>query len=314
MDIDTATAEALAQLGNEIRAAAWELGAQVVEAGLQGDTVPSLARLGRLGQIGDLPTFVSELARELQDPKPERLHHGGALAVLVRDHARSREGLGFSPREIVTEFLVLRRVLWSFVSSRADELDKPQVLIAEERLNDAVDRLVTECVVAYFDRATSELAHKARHDPLTDVLNHQAFTQELELELERARRYDQRLELAFIDLDRFKEINDTLGHPEGDRVLRQLARLLQEIRRGSDLAGRMGGDEFAIVLIQSDTEAGGHFLHRLQDRVDELVEAGELPPLFGFSAGLANFPADGDSAEALFRAADRRLYEVKRDR
>jgi diguanylate cyclase (GGDEF)-like protein len=314
MDIDVTGAEGLTQLGEEIRAAAWDLASRVVEAGIQGDTVPSLSRLGRLGQIGDLPTFVSELARELADPKPERLHHGGALAVLVRDHARSREGLGFSPREIVTEFLVLRRVLWGFVSSRADELDKPQVLVAEERINDAVDRLVTECVVAYFDRATSELAHKARHDPLTDVLNHQAFTQELELELERARRYGQGLELAFVDLDHFKEINDTLGHPEGDRVLLRFAALLQEIRRGSDLAGRMGGDEFAIVLIQSDSEAGGHFLARLQDRVDELVESGELPPLFGFSAGLANFPADGESADALFREADKRLYDVKRDR
>ncbi len=314
MDTDAAGGAVLAQLAGEIRAASWDLAAQVVELGLRDDSVPSFARLGRLGQIGDLPTFVGALATELEEPRPERLLRGGALAVLVRDHARSREGLGFSPREIVTEFLLLRRVLWRFVSDRAGELDTPQVLVAEERLNDAVDRLVTECVVAYFDRATSELAHKARHDLLTELLNHEAFTEELELELGRARRYDQGVTLAFVDLDRFKAVNDTYGHLEGDRVLRRIAQLLREIRRGSDIAGRMGGDEFAVLLVQTEAEAGGHFLARLQDRIDELIGDGELPAGFGFSGGLAHFPSDGESAEALFRAADRRLYGVKRDR
>jgi diguanylate cyclase (GGDEF)-like protein len=75
----------------------------------------------------------------------------------------------------------------------------------------------------------------------------------------------------------------------------------------------MGGDEFAVLLIQSDAEAGGRFIERLRDRADELTESGELPSDFGFSAGLANFPADGDNVEAIFRAADRRLYENKRE-
>jgi diguanylate cyclase (GGDEF)-like protein len=311
---DSAGQEVLAELADRIRSSAWDLAAEVVELGLRDESVPSFGRLGRLGQVGDLPTFVSALAGELEEPQPERLRQGGALAVVVREHARSREGLGFSPREIVTEFLLLRRALWNFVSERAEELALPNVLVAEERLNDAVDRLVTECVVAYFDRATSELAHKARHDPLTELLNHEAFPEEVDLEVERARRYEVGLTLAFIDLDRFKAINDTLGHLEGDRALRRMAQLLREIRRGSDLAGRLGGDEFAVLLVQTEADAGGHFLARLQDRVDELVQSGELPEGFGFSGGLAHFPSDGDNAEALFRAADRRLYAVKRER
>ena len=179
----------------------------------------------------------------------------------------------------MTEFLILRRVLWRFVSERSRGLGTDEVLLAERRLNDMIDRLVTECVVAYFDRATSELAYQARRDPLTTLLNHQAFTDELQAELERAKRYAHGLTLLFFDLDRFKEINDTLGHPEGDRALRRVADLLRETLRGTDRAGRMGGDEFAAVLVETEgSEAGGKFLDRLVDRCDELAAAGELPP------------------------------------
>jgi diguanylate cyclase (GGDEF)-like protein len=186
------------------------------------------------------------------------------------------------------------------------------VLAVEERLNATVDRLVTECVVAYFDRAISELAHQARHDQLTGLLHHQAFVGELELELERATRYGHGVSLVFLDLDCFKEINDTLGHPAGDRVLQRLGMLLRESLRGSDLAGRMGGDEFAAYLVESDEEAGPRLVARLNERVDELVANGELPVRCAFSAGFAHFPDEAVDADALFRLADRRLYESKR--
>ena len=202
------------------------------------------------------------------------MRRGGPLAGLVRDHARERESLGFAPREIVTELLVLRRVLWRFVSSRAHDLTGSEVLEAERRLNDSLDVLVAECVVAYFDRATAELADQARRDPLTELLNHAAFGVGVEEELERARRYERGLTLVYVDVDAFKSINDELGHPEGDRVLRRVAALLTESLRGSDLAGRLGGDEFAVCLIESDLETGGRFLARLHDLVDEEAASG----------------------------------------
>jgi diguanylate cyclase (GGDEF)-like protein len=299
-------------LAAEIRASAWELALAAAEEGLLDDQIPSLQRLGRLGQLGDMPTFICELARELDDPRPERLRRGSPLAAQARDHARQREAYGFAPREIVTEFLILRRVLWRFVAERSAKLDPGQMLAVEQRLNATVDRLVTECVVAYFDRATSELAHEARHDQLTGLLHHQAFVRELELELERAARYGHGVSLVFIDLDRFKEINDTLGHPAGDRVLKRLGRLLRESLRGSDLAGRMGGDEFAAYLVETDEEAGPRLLARLNDRVDELLATEVQPVRCSFSAGVAHFPDEATDADALFRLADRRLYESKR--
>jgi diguanylate cyclase (GGDEF)-like protein len=302
----------LEDLAAGIREMSYELALEIVEEGLRDDTIPSLVRLGRLGQLGDMPTFIAELANELRDPRPDRVGRGSPLAMIVRDHAREREALGFAPRDIVTEFLLLRRVLWRFLSERSVELETGDVLELERRLNDAIDRLVTECVVAYFDRATSELAYDARHDQLTDLLHHVAFTRELDVELDRAVRYGHGLTLAFLDFDSFKEINDTLGHPEGDRVLRQVAAILRESLRRSDLAGRMGGDEFAVALVEADPEAGGHFLARLNDRIDELIADGRLPDNVAISGGLAHFPEDGQTSEALFRIADARLYESKR--
>jgi diguanylate cyclase (GGDEF)-like protein len=302
----------LAELAAEIEASAWELALAVVEEGLVDDQIPSLQRLGRLGQLGDMPTFICELSRELADPRPERMRPGSPLASQVRAHARQREALGFAPREIVTEFLLLRRVLWAFVGRRPGELGPTEVLAVEQRLNVTVDRLVAECVVAYFDRATSELAHRARHDQLTGLLHHQAFVGELELELERATRYGHGVSLVFLDLDCFKELNDTLGHPAGDRVLQRLGTLLRESLRGSDLAGRMGGDEFAAYLVETDQDAGPRLLARLNDRLDELVASEELPVRCGFSAGVAHFPDEAGDADALFRLADQRLYASKR--
>jgi diguanylate cyclase (GGDEF)-like protein len=304
----------LGELGGAITAAAWDLALELVQEALRDELVPSLDRLGRLGQLGAMPVLVAEIGAELSAPEVGRLRPGSTIAVLVRDHAREREALGFAPREIVTELLLLRRVLWRFVVASGIFRKASDVLSLERRLNDTVDRLVIECVVAYFDRATAELAERARLDPLTELLNHQAFTKELRTEIERAQRYDHGLSLVFLDVDEFKTVNDTLGHPEGDAVLRRLARVLRESLRSSDLAGRMGGDEFAACLIESDEETAGRLVARLVDRIDELAAEGELPAGFSISPGVAHFPTEAGDADRLFRLADERLYAAKRGR
>jgi diguanylate cyclase (GGDEF)-like protein len=307
MGVEGSSPPSLERLAGDIRASAWDLALEVVEEGLQDDQIPSLERLGREGQLGDIPTFIAELARELGDPQPGRVRRGGQLAALVRDHARVREELGFAPREVVMEFLLLRRVLWRFVGRRTSAMATGDVLVLERRLNDTIDRLVTECVVAYFDRATLELANQARRDPLTQLLNHQAFSDGLEAELDRAKRYGHGLTLVFFDIDDFKSINDTHGHQEGDRVLRDVAALLRASRRGSDLAGRMGGDEFAVALIESEPAAGDRLVARLQGA----FSTGEFPPEFSISAGRAHYPSEAETAPDLFRVADQRLYVAK---
>jgi diguanylate cyclase (GGDEF)-like protein len=303
---------ALSALGCELRTNGWELALEVIEEGVTDDVIPSLVRLGRVAQLGDMPTFITELGREVERPMPERMRIGGPLAAMARDHARQREALGFAPREVVMEFLLLRRVLWRFVGEHLGGLRSGDVIEVERRINDTIDRIVVECVVAYFDRATAELADQARRDPLTGLLNHQAFSDVLALELERAQRYDHGLTIVFFDLDRFKEINDSLGHMEGDRVLHRIGGLASSMLRGSDVAGRMGGDEFAVLLLETDRHAGERFRRRLAEGLEELVRRGELPEGFDLSAGCAHFPTDAPDPDALLRRADAHQYDAKR--
>lgn len=288
----------LTQLGADVRAAGWELGIEVVEEGLRDDVIPALARLGRPAQLGELPTFVAELGRQLQQPDQSR-RLPAPLAAIAREHARTREELGFAPRDIVTEFLLLRRAMWRFVAARAEGVDLFEL---ERRMNDMIDRVVAEAVAAYVERTIGELAEQARRDPLTSMLNHQSFSEALAAEVERAARYDHGLTLVLFDVERFKEINDTLGHIEGDRVLRRVADAATATLRSSDLAGRVGGDEFAVVLLQTDKHGGDRFLQRLRR---------DLPDGVGVSAGFAHFPSEAGTPEGLLRLADHRQSAAK---
>ena len=304
----------LVELAEEIRRSAWDLAVEVVEEGLREETVPSLERLDALARLDDIPSFIGALGHHIARPEGNGLRQGGLLATLVRDHAREREELGFAPTEVVTEFLLVRRVLWRFLSPRRTSLGADEALVLERRLDDAIDRLVVECVSAYFDRATSELADRARRDALTGLLNHQAFSEELEAELERARRYRRDLAIVFCDVDLFKQVNDTLGHLEGDRVLQRIAASLRNTTRGSDFCGRLGGDEFGVCLVETNLAAGHAFLSRLERDVDGLADSGYLPAGVAISAGVAHFPSDGGTTEELLRRADARLYDAKRSR
>jgi diguanylate cyclase (GGDEF)-like protein len=304
----------LAELAAEIRRSAWDLAVEVVEEGLRDGLVPSLERLDSLNRLDDIPSFVGALGREIAQAEGTSFRHGGPLATLAREHAREREALGFAPREVVTEFLLLRRVLQRFVAPRRALLDTGDAHIVERRLDETIDRLVVECVGAYFDSATTELADRARRDALTGLLNHQAFSEELESELERARRYRRCLSVVFCDVDRFKQINDTLGHLEGDRVLERIAASLRETTRGSDFAGRLGGDEFGVCLVETNLESGHAFVRRLERHVVDLCETAVLPRGASISAGVAEFPADGSTVVELLRRADARLYDEKRSR
>jgi len=126
-----------------------------------------------------------------------------------------------------------------------------------------------------------------------------------------ARRTHQPLSLVMLDLDRFKQLNDSSGHDAGDAALRLLAQCFKEQLRGPDSAARFGGDEFALILPQANSEGAKLVSERLRARIEQLT-IGEYGSLSA-SMGIATFPTDAASRAELLAAADAALYAAKRD-
>src|SRR5712664_293502 len=148
-------------------------------------------------------------------------------------------------------------------------------------------------------------------DPLTDLYNRRLFAETFEKELNRARRYSQPLGLVLLDLHRFKEVNDKHGHPRGDEVLRAAAATLKKALRTSDYAFRIGGDEFALILPQTDAPQALALARRVETVFAEMLQPLQLTVSVSMDHGVANFPQDGEQADQLIRIADERLYRLK---
>src|SRR5467141_3256203 len=148
-------------------------------------------------------------------------------------------------------------------------------------------------------------------DPLTGLYNRRLFAETFEKELNRARRYGQPLGLVMLDLHRFKEVNDKHGHPRGDDVLRAAAATLKKALRTSDSAFRIGGDEFALILPQTDAPQTLGLAHRVETVFAEMLQPLQLAVSVSMDHGVANFPQDGEQADQLIRIADERLYRLK---
>src|SRR6266404_2906238 len=148
-------------------------------------------------------------------------------------------------------------------------------------------------------------------DPLTGLHNRRLFSESFEKELNRARRYAQPLGLVTVDLHRFKEVNDKHGHPRGDDVLRAAAATLKKALRTSDSAFRIGGDEFALLLPQTDSPQALALCRRVETVFAEMLQSLQLSVTVGMDHGVAIFPQDAEQAEQLIRIADERLYRLK---
>jgi diguanylate cyclase (GGDEF)-like protein len=299
-----------AEVGEALRAHAWELAATTVDEALQTGEVSSLARLGRAAQLGELPTFVTELGREINAPASERIRLGGALAAVARDHGRARETLGFAPRELLAEFLLLRRVLWRFVREQTREVPAERLLELQRDVNETLDRVLAECLVAYVERVTAVLSDDAQEDPVTGLLNQSAFAERLEREIARAARYDRGVVLVIVGLGGVGDVSQELGHVEADRILNRVGRAASDMLRASDAAGRLRIDEFGLLLVEADRHAGGRFLHRFRHALQQLRSTGDVPSALIVNAGSAHFPTDAAGADELLRVADLRRYEA----
>src|SRR6202171_2204786 len=164
-------------------------------------------------------------------------------------------------------------------------------------------------VIEYDELKTLQL--NAVTDPLTGLYNRRLFSESFEKELNRARRYALPLSLVILDLHRFKEVNDKHGHPRGDDVLRAAATTLKRALRTSDSAFRIGGDEFALLLPQTDAEQALALSRRVETVFSEMLRPLTLAVGVSMDHGVATFPQDGEQADQLVRVADERLYRLK---
>jgi diguanylate cyclase (GGDEF)-like protein len=148
-------------------------------------------------------------------------------------------------------------------------------------------------------------------DSLTGLYNRRIFTESFERELNRAKRYNLPFGLVMMDMHRFKEVNDKHGHPRGDEVIRMAAATLRTALRTSDLAFRIGGDEFALILPQTDAPQALALSRRIETVFAEDLKDLQLSVTVGMDHGVANYPQDADNADDLIRIADERLYQRK---
>ena len=207
--------------------------------------------------------------------------------------------------------------------ARADSLAAPRVTWRRQdelgelgqHLNLARDRI--EGLVNELEGSNAELRRLAMVDQLTNLPNRRLFRELFDHALAVARRSQHPMALMFIDLDRFKHINDTLGHPAGDELLRCIGQRLRGAMRGSDIVGRLSGDEFIALLPDSPApDAIAHTALRVIHAIETPVPLAGKPLRMQISAsiGVARYPQDGEGFDELLRHADQALREFRADR
>jgi len=211
------------------------------------------------------------------------------------------------PQGRATEYVLLRR----------DGSTFPGEIGSSALVNDAGHAIGLTVVVRdiserkLFER---DLKHQAQHDALTGLPNRTLFQETLQQLLQSTRREDSSCALLLLDLDGFKELNDTFGHDLGDRVLQQLAHRLQATSRASDMVTRLGGDEFAVLLPRTDGEGAVHAAENIHTALRAPMEVDGQHLAIDGSIGIALYPEHGQDATTLVRHVDVAMYAAKRTR
>ena len=199
-----------------------------------------------------------------------------------------------------------------FVIAPALAIYYPSVHIENEVWNLPKYIVAVGMILVLLEEQIEHNKHLALHDELTGLPNRRLFHDRLAQSLERARRSGSLTALLLVDLDYFKQVNDSVGHHIGDEVLKEVSRILQARVRRSDTVARTGGDEFSLVLEEPISRAEAEKLGRqLMERLKQPLAIDNLTFKVGASVGVAVFPEDANTADMLRIAADRRMYAQK---
>ena len=292
--------------GRVLTSAGFDVVAQVASAkeahALIEQLSPSVVVIGP----GLSASVMATLARRATTSSPE-------TAVVVALESEERETVAELVAAGITRFVPAGRPTAIVAGVGAAARGRPHI---SEELGGSI----LEAIHARYEaerQATAELRRRVAElqtlsvtDSLTGLKNHGFFFDRLRNELERSRRYDRPLAVVFADLDDFKKVNDTFGHGTGDAVLREVGGALAAEVRDVDVACRIGGEEFGLILPETDPVGAHQAAERIRERVSGMV----LPAVgqVTISLGVAVYPYHAADAESLVEAADRALYEAKR--
>jgi len=211
----------------------------------------------------------------------------------------------------VQQALVQSQAVEEMVQDASDKL----ALVTQALEGEISERQVMDLALALVTQQEQVARHAALHDPLTGLPNRTLFYDRLEHGLAQARRHDLALAVMFLDLDGFKQVNDTYGHDVGDALLQTIAERLKENTRDDDTVSRLGGDEFLYLLMgATDEQSVANLAQKILDRIQLpcQLSAGEVSVLL--SIGIAIFPKNGTTVESLIKGADAAMYQAKRSR
>jgi diguanylate cyclase (GGDEF)-like protein len=231
-----------------------------------------------------------------------------ARAQFLQRFFQSLSHIDIPENQVVTvwEEVLARRAQ---LSERSESLVSFQTALVD--VLSATGRFRLPVVLEYEE--LKSLQRNAVTDPLTGLHNRRLFDETLDKELNRARRYAHPLSLVALDLHRFKEVNDKHGHPRGDDVLHAAAATLRKALRTSDSAFRTGGDEFALILPQTDSAQASALSRRIGVVFSEMLRPLNLTISVSMDHGVATYPQDTEMRDQLVRIADERLYHFKHD-
>lgn len=190
-------------------------------------------------------------------------------------------------------------------------LARVKSLLRIKHLHDELEIKIRE-----LEAVQGQLRQLAITDGLTELYNYRFFKEQLYLEISRAKRHNINVSIAMIDIDYFKNYNDTNGHPAGDVVLKDIAQLLHGNIRSIDIAARYGGEEFALILVETDKDAATFVANKIKSLVEQhRFQHEETQPngKLTISMGVATFPGDATTPEDLVSLADKRLYHAKKN-
>lgn len=232
---------------------------------------------------------------------------------------KSDDATKFIPVILVTALNELEDKVKGMNSGADDFLAKPfnklellvrvRSLLRIKHLHDELQEKVIE-----LQRTKEELRQLAITDGLTGLYNYRYFKEQLLQELKRAQRHSLNISVVMIDIDHFKQYNDKNGHPAGDVVLKDIARLLRDNIRNIDLAARYGGEEFSLILIETDKPSAKIVSEKIRKLVEDYgfaYESSQPDGKLTISTGVAKFPEDGEDFDTLVSKADQRLYRAK---